>query len=50
MVRESDILEESMNVALSFRNDALRALQTLPPSESRYVLEDVASWVTQRRA
>jgi octaprenyl-diphosphate synthase len=50
MVRESDILDESMQVALSFRDDALRALQTLPPSEARYVLEDVAHWVTKRRA
>ena len=50
MVRESDILDESMKVALSFRDDALAALQTLPQSEARYVLEDVAQWVTKRRA
>jgi geranylgeranyl pyrophosphate synthase len=50
MVRESDILDESMNVALDFRERALAALQTLPASETRLVLEDVAYWVTRRRA
>jgi geranylgeranyl pyrophosphate synthase len=50
MVRESDILDESMKVALNFRDDALKALQALPSSEARFVLEDVAHWVTKRRA
>jgi octaprenyl-diphosphate synthase len=50
MVRESDILDESQQVALDFRDRALRALQPLPASEAKFVLEDVAHWVTKRRA
>jgi geranylgeranyl pyrophosphate synthase len=50
MVRESDILDESMQVALDFRDRALEALRAVPSSEARFVLEDVAHWVTKRRS
>jgi geranylgeranyl pyrophosphate synthase len=50
MIRESNILDESMQVALNFRDRALASLQALPASEPKFVLEDVAHWVAKRRA
>jgi geranylgeranyl pyrophosphate synthase len=51
MIRESDILDESVKVAYDFRDKALRALEDLPSGDraARESLGDVAYWVTQRR-
>ena len=50
MVRNSDILEDSYNVARDFRDRALGALAAIPKSEPTESLEDVAQWVMQRRS
>jgi geranylgeranyl pyrophosphate synthase len=50
MIRESDILEESTNVALDFRDRALAAIEPLPQSEAKDALVEVANWVMQRRS
>lgn len=50
MIRESDILDESYRVAGDFRDRAVAAVQTLPPSEAREALVDICSWVMARRA
>ena len=50
MIRESDILDEAYAVALDFRDRALAALETLPESEPRDVLRELAHFVTERRS
>jgi geranylgeranyl pyrophosphate synthase len=50
MIRESNILEESFNVAVDFRDRALVSLEALPASETKETLTDIAYWVTQRRS
>lgn len=49
MIRESDILDESYNVAIDFRDRAIASLDVLPDSEPKESLVDIANWVTQRR-
>ena len=50
MVLNSDILNESYNVARDFRDRALTALRTLPDSPARASLEDIGEYVLDRRA
>ncbi|HLF79309.1 MAG TPA: polyprenyl synthetase family protein [Dehalococcoidia bacterium] len=50
MVHESNIVDEAFDVALDFRNRALSALESIPASEAKDSLTDVAYWVTQRRS
>jgi octaprenyl-diphosphate synthase len=58
MVRESDIIDESMSVAIGFRDRAIAALETpsltaldsFAAARSRTTLADLAHWVTERRA
>jgi len=50
MVIDSDILNEVYGVARDFRDRALTALRTLPDSEARASLEDIAGWVLDRRS
>lgn len=50
MVLESDILNESYDVARDFRARALVALRTLPDNLARSALEDIADHVLDRRA
>ncbi|MBI5284637.1 MAG: polyprenyl synthetase family protein [Chloroflexi bacterium] len=50
MVLNSDILNESYNVARDFRDRALTALRTLPDSPARAALEDIGEYVLDRRA
>ena len=48
---DSDILDESMQVALNFRDKGLAALATVGTADDPAIesLTDVAYWVTQRR-
>jgi octaprenyl-diphosphate synthase len=50
MVRNSDILERSYDVARDFRTRAIDALAVLPQSDATEALADVAEWVMQRRS
>jgi geranylgeranyl pyrophosphate synthase len=50
MVLNSDILNESYNVARDFRDRALTALRTLPDNPARAALEDIGEYVLDRRA
>ncbi len=50
MVLNSDILNEAYGVARDFRDRALASLRTLPESEARSALEDIAEYVLDRRA
>jgi octaprenyl-diphosphate synthase len=50
MVLNSDILNESYNVARDFRDRALASLHTLPDIPARATLEDIAGYVLERRA
>lgn len=50
MVLNSDILNESYNVARDFRDRALTSLRTLPDNAARSALEDIAEYVLERRA
>lgn len=50
MVRNSDILNETYDVARDFRGRALAALRTLPDNVARSALEDIADYVLERRA
>ena len=50
MVLNSDILNEAYGVARDFRDRALASLCTLPESEARSALEDIAEYVLDRRA
>jgi geranylgeranyl pyrophosphate synthase len=50
MVLNSDILNESYDVARDFRDRALTALHTLPDIPARGTLEEIAGYVLERRA
>jgi octaprenyl-diphosphate synthase len=50
MVRDSDILEESYRVARDFRDRAVTALGGLPSGPARRSLEDIATYVLERRS
>jgi geranylgeranyl pyrophosphate synthase len=50
MVLESDILEESYGVARDFRDRAVAALAPLPACDARRALEEIATYVLERRA
>jgi geranylgeranyl pyrophosphate synthase len=50
MVLNSDILNESYDVARDFRDRALMALHTLPDIPARGTLEEIAGYVLERRA
>ena len=50
MVLNSDILNESYDVARDFRDRALAALQPLPATPARAALEDIAEYVLDRRS
>ena len=50
MVLNSDILNEAYGVARDFRDRALEAISTLPNTEARSALEDIAEYVLDRRA
>lgn len=50
MVLNSDILNESYDVARDFRDRALTSLHTLPDSAARATLDDIADHVLERRA
>ena len=50
MVRGSDILKESYDVAKDFRDRALASLRTLPSNDARSSLEDLAEHVLDRRS
>lgn len=50
MVLNSDILNESYAVARDFRDRALDSLRSLPQTEARSALEDIAEYVLDRRA
>jgi geranylgeranyl pyrophosphate synthase len=50
MVLNSDILNESYDVARDFRDRALAALHTLPDTPARSALDDIAEYVLDRRA
>ncbi len=50
MVLNSDILNESYDVARDFRDRALTSLRTLPANDARAALEDIAAWTLDRRA
>lgn len=49
MVLDSDILNESYDVARDFRDRGLAALRTLPDNTARSSLEDIAEYVLDRR-
>ena len=49
-IRESTVLGEAYAVACDFRDRALKALESLPPSPPRDSLADIALWVTERRS
>jgi geranylgeranyl pyrophosphate synthase len=49
-IREGDILDHCYRVAFDFRDRAIADLQTLPQSEARDALIEVADWVTSRRS
>jgi geranylgeranyl pyrophosphate synthase len=50
LVRNSDILEESYRVARDFRDRAVVALGALPAGPARSSLEDIATYVLERRS
>ena len=50
MVRNSDILDEAYRVARDFRDRAVASLGALPSGEGRRSLEDIASYVLERRS
>jgi len=50
MVLDSDILNETYDVARDFRDRALTSLRTLPDTPARASLEDIAEYVLDRRA
>jgi geranylgeranyl pyrophosphate synthase len=50
MVLDSDILNETYDVARDFRDRALASLRTLPDTPARSSLEDIAEYVLDRRA
>jgi geranylgeranyl pyrophosphate synthase len=50
MIRDSDILEESVTVARDFRNRAVASLQTLPDNADRAALTDIGDFVLGRRS
>jgi geranylgeranyl pyrophosphate synthase len=50
MVLNSDILNETYAVARDFRDRALGALVTLPATDARATLEDIAAYVLERRS
>ena len=50
MVRDSDILERSYQVAHEFRDRAVRALDVLPDGADRAALADIADYVLGRRS
>jgi geranylgeranyl pyrophosphate synthase len=50
MVRNSDILNETYDVAKDFRDRALASLRSLPATDARASLEDIAEHVLSRRS
>ena len=50
MVLDSDILNETYNVARDFRDRAVEQLRALPDTAARDALEDIAGYVLERRA
>ncbi len=50
LVLDSDILNESYDVARDFRDRGLASLRTLPNNAARSALEDIADYVLERRA
>ena len=50
MVRNSDILEETYRVARDFRDRAVASLGALPSGPARRSLEDIATYVLERRS
>jgi geranylgeranyl pyrophosphate synthase len=50
MVLNSDILNESYDVARDFRDRARAALCSLPDNPARATLEDIADYILERRA
>jgi geranylgeranyl pyrophosphate synthase len=50
MVLNSDILNESYDVARDFRERAVAALAPLPRNDARTALEDIAAYVLERRS
>jgi geranylgeranyl pyrophosphate synthase len=50
MIRDSDILEESVTVARDFRDRAVASLQTLPDNADRAALTDIGDFVLGRRS